>query len=422
MKHYIIVLSLLSVLPLSAQQAYTLEECQQMAQNHNIALRTADANIEMAKEQRHEAFTHYFPTLSANGMAFNANKETMEMAIMGMHLGMVKNGLMGAVTAVQPIFAGGQIINANRLAKTGVAVSQLQRQLNVNEVALTTEQYYWQIIALQEKQKTLQTLATLLARLHNDVAVAVKAGVVNRNDLLQVQLKENEVESHQLKVSNGLALARMVLAQYIGADTARLNFPATSYNFSLPDFALSNRTDHVAALRHTTEYQLLEENVAAKKLQQKMELGKRLPTVGVGASYAYHDLLDNDRSFATMFAQVSIPISDWWGGSHAIKRRRLAVQIAQDELQNKAELLVIRMQKNWNDVEEAYKQLQIAHRGKEQAEENLRLNTDYYKAGTCKMSDLLEAQAKFQQTHDNYCDAYAQYRIKLLEYKQSVGK
>lgn len=422
MKRYIIVLSLLSVLPLSAQQAYTLEECQQMAQSHNIALRTADANIEMAKEQHHEAFTHYFPTLSANGMAFNANKETMEMSIMGMHLGMVKNGLMGAVTAVQPIFAGGQIINANRLAKTGVAVSQLQRQLNVNEVALTTEQYYWQIIALQEKQKTLQTLATLLARLHNDVAVAVKAGVVNRNDLLQVQLKENEVESHQLKVSNGLALARMVLAQYIGADTARLNFPATSYNFSLPDFALSHRTDHVAALRHTTEYQLLEENVAAKKLQQKMELGKRLPTVGVGASYAYHDLLDNDRSFATMFAQVSIPISDWWGGSHAIKRRRLAVQIAQDELQNKAELLVIRMQKNWNDVEEAYKQLQIAHRGKEQAEENLRLNTDYYKAGTCKMSDLLEAQAKFQQTHDNYCDAYAQYRIKLLEYKQSVGK
>lgn len=421
MKRSIFILSLLIALPLSAQQAYTLEECQQMAQSNNIALRTADANIQMAKGQKNEAFTHYFPTLSANAMAFNANKETVEMSLMGMHLGMVKNGVMGAVTAVQPVFAGGQIINSNRLAKTGVTVSQLQRHLSVNEVMLTTEQYYWQIIALQEKQKTLQKLSSLLAQLHNDVAMAVKAGLINRNDLLQVQLKENEVESNQLKVANGLSLARMVMAQYIGGDTARLNFPPTAYNIDLPAFDLNSHTDHATALPRTTEYQLLQENIKAKQLQQKIELGKRLPTVGVGAGYAYHDLLDNDRSFATVFAQVSIPISDWWGGSHAIKRRRIAVQQAKDELQDKSQLLTIRMQKNWNDVEEAYKQLQIAHRGKEQAEENLRLNTNYYKAGTCKMSDLLEAQAKFQQTHDNYCDAYAQYRIKLLEYKQSVG-
>jgi hypothetical protein len=30
---------------------------------------------------------------------------------------MMKHGLLGSVTALQPVFAGGQIVNGNRLAK-----------------------------------------------------------------------------------------------------------------------------------------------------------------------------------------------------------------------------------------------------------------------------------------------------------------
>jgi ABC-2 type transport system ATP-binding protein len=59
---------------------------------------------------------------------------------------------------------------------------------------------------------------------------------------------------------------------------------------------------------------------------------------------------------------------------------------------NNADLLKIRMQNAWNGVEESYRQLQLAKHSIEQAEENLRLNRDYYRAGTSRMSDLLEAQ------------------------------
>jgi LysR family hydrogen peroxide-inducible transcriptional activator len=44
----------------------------------------------------------------------------------------------------------------------------------------------------------------------------VKAGVGIRNDLLQVQLKENEIQSNKIQVENGLKLSLMVLAQHIG--------------------------------------------------------------------------------------------------------------------------------------------------------------------------------------------------------------
>ncbi len=151
-------------------------------------------------------------------------------------------------------------------------------------------------------------------------------------------------------------------------------------------------------------------------------MSKNLPTVAVGAGYNYHTLLDNDHSYAMLFATVSIPISDWWGGSHAIKRKKIAYQQAQEQLTDKSQLLTIRMQNAWNNVVEARQQLLIAQHSIEQSEENLRLHRDFYRAGTCKMSDLLEAQLLFQQSRDKYTDAYADLQNKILEYEQSTGR
>ena len=80
------------------------------------------------------------------------------------------------------------------------------------------------------------------------------------------------------------------------------------------------------------------------------------------------------------------------------------------------------LQNAWNRVEESYQQLLLAQRSIEQAEENLRLNRDYYRAGTSKMSDLLEAQLLYQQSLDKHTDAFADYQNKLLEYKQATGQ
>jgi outer membrane protein TolC len=162
--------------------------------------------------------------------------------------------------------------------------------------------------------------------------------------------------------------------------------------------------------------------VEAASPQKKLAVGQNLPSVAVGAGYTYHNLLDNDRTFGMLFATVSVPISDWWGGSHAVKRRKLEQQKAVEQLEDNAQLLQIRMQKAYNDVVEAQQQLQLAQQSIEQAEENLRLNRNYYQAGTSRMSDLLEAQLLYQQARDKHTDAFADLQNKLLEYRQATGQ
>ncbi|MBR7043765.1 MAG: TolC family protein [Prevotella sp.] len=79
------------------------------------------------------------------------------------------------------------------------------------------------------------------------------------------------------------------------------------------------------------------------------------------------------------------------------------------------------MKNAWNSVCESRQQMEIAQRSIEQAKENLRLNRDFYRAGTSRMSDLLEAQLLYQQALDRHIEAYAEHQLKLLEYKQAAG-
>ena len=428
----------------AAQQPYTLEQIKDSALHNNFALRSAKYDVEVAQQQRKEAFTKYFPNVSGTGLWFNANKGMAQMDIdpSGMispeigatlaqmlpiealaalnnpiSISMMKNGTIGSLMAVQPVFAGGQIINGNKLAKVGEEVSRLQLQLSENEVEKTAEQYFWQLASLQEKMKTIDAVDTLLRDIYKDVDVAVRAGVALRNDLLQVQLRQNDIESQRLKLQNGISIVKLLLSQYCGLrDTSYI----ITFQTSLPE--KFNDSCLMFNVNTTPEYQLLDKQVEAANLQKKLAVGKNLPTVAVGAGYNYHNLLERDHSFGMVFATVSVPISEWWGGSHAVKRRKIAYQQAQEQLADNAELLEIRMQNARNKVEEAYQQLQLAQRSIEQAEENLRLNRDYYRAGTSRMSDLLEAQLLYQQACDKHTDAFAEYQNKLLEYRQSIGQ
>ena len=445
MKKLSIILSfIICHLSFSVAQTYTLEQIKDSALHNNIAIRSARYNIQTAQQQRKEAFTKYFPNVSGTGLWFNANKGMAKMdmnpsefispelgatfaqmlpaealAALGnpVSISMMKNGTIGSLMAVQPVFAGGQIINGNKLAKVGEDVSRLQLQLSENEVENTAEQYFWQLASMQEKMKTIEAVDTLLASIHNDVDVAVRAGLVMPNDLLQVQLRQNDIESQRLKLHNGISIVRLLLSQYCGlCDTSFV----ISYQTDVIS-PLATKQNHRQALLGTAEYQLLGKQVEAANLQKKLAVGQNLPSVAVGAGYNYHNLMDNNHTFAMVFATVSVPISDWWSGSHVIKRRKIEHQKAVEQLEDNAQQLQIRMQNAWNGVEESYQQLLLAQRSIEQASENLRLNRNYYKAGVSKMSDLLEAQMLYQQSCDKRTDAFADLQLRLLEYKQATG-
>ena len=413
---------LLAASSAQAQRLMTAEQAVSDALQNNVRMKNADNDLEAARQAKKQAFTKYFPTVSATGIGCMADKGLLEMSLApGMEMSMMKNGIMGGVSAQLPLFTGGRILNANRLADVGVETSRQQRRMSHNEVVLTAETYFWQAVMLKEKLKTVEAVERQLDKFAKDADAAVNAGVTDRNDLLQINLKKNETRSNRITLENALTTAKRLLAQYTGHDGDSIDVSA-DMSGGLPPSPLQLYAEPQTALANTAEYALMEQNVKANRLKYKMTVGQNLPTVAIGGGYMYDDLMDKSHQFWIGFATVSIPLSGWWGGSHEMKKQRLAVRNAENTLQDNSQLLVIGMENKWNDMNDAYRKIGIAMESIAQAEENLRLHDDYYRAGTATMSDLLEAQTLYQNSRSAYVEAYAEYQIKKREYLQATGQ
>ena len=415
---YIFLAALAFQSPLKAQQLYTLEECRQMALEQNAKMKVTANKIQMAKQEKREAATNFFPSITLTGGTMKADDGLIQMPMGEQTMKLLDEGTFGGAMVTMPIFAGGQIYHGNQLAKLGVELSELQLRQTRNEVTLTVDQYYWNIVVLNEKLKTLQHVSALLEKICSDAKAAVDAGIKNRNDLLQVELRKNETQSVVIDIQNNIAICKMLLAQYIGTDMNSFDVQtAVSTELRSPEHLYVN---HNERLETTVEYQLLSKAVDASKLEKRLNTGQFLPTVALQGGYLYNDFMGPSQNSFVGMLNVSIPIS--WKAPFSVRKYKLRHQNAVTEFNNGSEQLMIRMQKAQIDLNNAYQQALIARNSIEQSEENLRLIEQYYKAGTSSMSDLLQAQQLYQQSCDKYAEAYSKYEISKTEYLQATGR
>lgn len=428
-------MSLMSALVLNAQQL-SLEECVSLALENNARMRTAEYSLKASQETLREAFTKYFPSVSVSAAAFAANHGMLQhhfdlpLSSLGVglpdidyNLSVLKRGSVAGVTLLQPIFLGGRIVNGNRLAHVGEEVSRLQQRQTADEVRHDVEQYYWQLVSLNSKHRTISGVIDMLDSLTNQVQSYVDAGVATYNDLLEVKLKKNEMLVARTELDNGISVVRMLLSQYIGMGTSgSVDVASDIIPGEVPEFPHDIYRAPEDCLVQTVAHGLLTQNVRAKELEQKIAVGNNLPMVAAGASYNYEHVLEQGHTFANVYVTVSVPISDWWGGAHTIKKKRIETQIARTQLEDNSQLLMIAMTNAWNDVTTAFTQMEIAGESIAQSAENLRLNQNFYNAGTITITDLLNAQTLYRQSQDKFVDAYGQFQIKKLTYLQATGR
>ncbi len=446
-KTVILLMPLLMSLAASAQTTLTLEQSKSVALKNSKILKNSALEIEAAKQLKKSAFTYYFPKINASlfGMyakdpllslnlpqlnlpVYNGNPATLPLASQfayfpGMDASILKKSAMGVLNVTQPVFAGGKILIGNKLAKLNVDIKEQQQVLTEKELLLKTEQQYWQLISLQEKQKTLETYQVLLEDIRKQVEDAFKSGLVVKNDVLKVQMKQNELLMNKNRLLNGKKLATMQFCHTIG-----IPFDSTlvlSQTIDQVQEPAQYYVDNRAVLSNRTEYQLLEKSVVAADLQKRMKTAEYLPTVAVGlAGYHFNQLDEKKDSYTNgvAYATVSIPLSDWWGGYHSIKEQKIRKEIAENNVEDNRDLLLLQMEKAWTDVSESRKQIVVLETTELQALENLKISQTGYASGIVTLSDLLESQALVQEVTNNLIEAKIQYQLAITGYLQMSGR
>ena len=400
-----------------------LSECVEWALQNNADLKNAKLSLKMADEEKSSAFTNYFPQISAIGAGFVGAKDVirgeMEIPMMGaLPLSMVKNGVIATITAMQPLYTGGQVINGNKLAGVQQEIRAIELEMTEKDVIQNVHTYYWKLVALRGNVSTLDAAEKQLKEVHQQTEQYVHVGAATRNDLLRVELKQQEIASQRLSLNNGIEVVRMVLAQLCGAD---LNtFDIKEQNILTPPAPDKYFVSIDQALNQREEALLLDKAVRAQALQVKMERGKNLPSIAIGATALTYNVMDKGQSNVIGLATVSVPISNWWGGTHNIRKAKMALEQSKNTQHDTRTKLQIDILTAWNATQEAYKRIEIARHSVKQAEENLRLSRNQYNAGTIDMTELLDAVTLYTKSHHTLITACADYQSRIAEYQRKT--
>ena len=424
---------------LPAQELLTLDSCLSYAKQRNCSIQSAQLEVAISRELKKQMVWLYFPQVGLNGFAFGAARPLIEIDVRSLsnsadmkdflselfdiikesdpnvspEIKKMRWGVSAQAQAVQPLFWGGQIVNANKLAKLGIEVSELREEVSERDVLQEVTEYYWLVSGLQEKQATVDTVVALLDTISEVANTAFVNGLATRNDLLRVQLKKNEVQTQALQLENGIELASRFLCHLIGQDYTG---PLVLEKMSAEDINVIPSEPTANSAQARPEYQLLEANIRYQQLMKKVTLGGALPHLGIGLRGGYSNFFERDKWNGLAFASLTIPLTQWGQTAHQLKQHNLRIKQAQLMQKDYSEKLNLQNLQVYKQMIEASKLTQQHLSAAELAEDNYNLALMNYRAGVATMTELLEAEALLLQAQNNLTDSRINYRTTMRKY------
>ena len=436
MKHYILYfITMVSVLGLNAQPLQlSLQDCRRMALEYNEKIKVADNAVNKAKLDRQIAFAQYLPKV--DGSFTLLHMQTQDLLEIENMLGLslqTRGTFLAGVNVTQPLYAGGQITAANRLARIGQTVSEEQQRKVRQQVIAEVDNAYYTLISVRSKVQMLEAYARQMQGLYDQVKLGVDVQMATENDLLRISTKQNEISYQLQKARNGEQLCGLALAYAIGADLEQTVVPTdttldSQYTELSEDF--STRPDLL----------LLQQQVKANEVLVKKERSNYLPTLALLGSYSYHDnlrlkgnlnLLDGTSlSYNHTFSggmpyallALKLPIFHWGAELKKVKKAKLNLADSKLQLQQMERGMRVEVRKAVQNVTDAQRMVETATIGRQQADENLRVMRQKYDNQFCTMTDLLDAQSQWQSARSNLIEAQTQLKIYETEYLRVTGR
>ena len=445
-KHITSLIFALLVLGLKAQTpVLTLDSCFALAKANNAQLLTDQLEIQKAQEVKAQVFTKYFPQVSISYLAYYAAKPIIEYGIndiqdddlgaflsalittlndpeganMGLptEINLMEKGHGVNATVMMPVYAGGRILNGNRLANVGIEAAQLKAEVSERDMLENIESTYYLVLGLQDKVHTVESALALTDSLDHIVEVALKAGLITKSDKLRLALKQNELKANQLQLSNGIVLASQLLCQQIG-----ISYPVGGLSLDTASFSIKNHANTLRENFIRPEQQLLQLQIDAEKLRKKLTIGEALPQVGIGGTYSYGNLVRKYKGNAIALAQVSIPLTQWWETSHKLKEHNIAIREAELMQKDLTEKMSLQVKQAYNQMVEAEALMQSDKAALDMAQENYRLAELNYRAGMNTITDVLEAHALLLQAKNAITDRQITYLTARRRYHDLSGQ
>ena len=338
-----------------------------------------------------------------------------------------RNIFAAAVMLRQPIYMGGAITAANRMAEINEQLSANSFNAANQNTLYTIDQTYWTVVSLRQKERLAKSFLELVKKLDSDVHKMIQEGVATRADGLKVDVKVNEAEMAVTQVENGLSLAKMLLCQLCGLPVSDKITLADENTDNLSASAASAQFNMETAMSNRPELKMLENAVEISEQTTKLVRAAFLPQVALTGGYMVmnpNPFNGFEKEFSGVFnvgVLVRVPVWNWFEGAYKVRASKAATTMANLELDDAREKIELQVNQSSFKVKEANKRLAMAMKNAERAEENLRCANLGFKEGVMQSTEVMEAQTAWLQAHTQKIDAAIDVRLSQISLNKALG-
>lgn len=333
----------------------------------------------------------------------------------------------GAVMVRQPIYMGGAIKAANKIADIGESMADDDFDLKRQATLYGVYQAYWTTVSLEQKRNLALSYKELVEKLSQDVKKMITQGVATKADGLRVDVRVNEADMQLTQVVNGLSLSKMLLCQLCGLplnEDIQLTDSAEGKG-NTSALTLDNSADSTFSDR--PEIRLLKHSIAISEQTTNLIRAGNLPKVSLVGGYMTTNPSVYDgfrRRFSGVWnvgVIIQVPIWDWFDTTYKIRASKAATNIAKMELSDAREKVELQVTQSQYKMREAQKRLAMASQNIKSAEENLRCANLGFREGVMGITEVMEAQTAWQLAQSQKIDAEVEVRLSELSGAKALG-
>ena len=407
-----IVIALLNIIGSASARTLTLDEAVQEALKGNQDYQIARTELEKAEAEIQSATADVYPHLTL-GSTYTRNLEIPEIVFGGQtfRLG-TENQIDAGLTLKQPIWQGGKVLAAIKIARTYRKYTEEAVHEVEAEVVFNVRQSFLDVILARDVVNVYRD-ALAAAELNLEIVSKMHAqGVVSEYEKLRAEVEVANLRPQLLQAQNRADLALHALRNFLSLETS--DEIELQYSFD------STNVGQVLSLPHITELAIANRSVLRQQDHLK-EITRR--AVGIakaenspkfdfvsqyGWRYQADDFgLDGENWSPNWTASISMsfPIFNGFSTKASVRKAKVDRQQAEMSYEKMREQVELQVRDAFLRYGEANERLQSQRKTIEQAEEGLRISRIRYQNGIGTQLEILSSESALTLARSNFVQA-----------------
>jgi outer membrane protein TolC len=407
---------------------YTLDESIKAALENNWSVKAKEEKVLESEYAERSAKAGFYPEFSTSYNYTRVNEVTkVKMAGRGTLEFGDKNSFQWRGTVTQPLFTGFALTSAHELAKLGIDQSKVAVELAKLDLALQVKEAYFNILGAD---KAVEVAKSAVESLESHLTVAKNfydVGMIPINDMLKAEVELANAQHSYIKAQNGAKLARLSFNVLLST-SADESFDVEDiliYTPETPDFNGCLEK----ALKARPEIKAID--LTGSQIDQQINLAKSKYYPEAALTYNYIKAGDTPAVSGSDFQkanswQATLGLSwtfwDWAKTKSSVRQtesQKLQLEKTRKTLEDG---ITLELKSAILNLKEAEQKIPTAKKAVNQAEENLRVSEERYKAQVTTSTEVLDAQTLLSQARMNYYSALYDHNLAKAGLLRAVGE